>query len=82
VTRTLLNRLAPELAIVSVGSDNPFGHPHREVLDLLQQAEVPVLRTDEQGWVALRLGSWGLAAETQYGLNGDGLAGEGPAGAR
>lgn len=33
---TLLAQIDPEVSIVSVGRDNPFGHPHRAVLDRLR----------------------------------------------
>jgi len=41
--------VAPRLAVIQVGADNPFGHPSPEVLKRL--AGVPVYRTDKQGRV-------------------------------
>lgn len=41
--------VAPEIAVISVGAENRFGHPAPEVLARL--AGVQVLRTDEQGRV-------------------------------
>lgn len=41
-----LDRIMPDLAIISVGYNNRYGHPHNEVLDLLNQKNIPVLRTD------------------------------------
>lgn len=49
-----LAAVAPELAVVSVGLDNPYGHPHEEVLDRLRAADVPVRRTDEDGSILIR----------------------------
>lgn len=43
----------PQYAIISVGADNQFGHPHQEVLDILQSFAVNVLRTDQQGTIVL-----------------------------
>lgn len=49
----LLEKSKPEIAIISVGKDNHFGHPHVQVLQLLQDNMVQILRTDESGDVIL-----------------------------
>ena len=41
----------PEYAIVSVGTDNTYGHPHEEILSRYADAEIPLFRTDELGHV-------------------------------
>ena len=41
----------PEYAIVSCGKDNSYGHPHREIVKLYQDADIPMLRTDELGTI-------------------------------
>ena len=43
----LLDRTAPSLAVISVGSDNPYGHPTPDTLFTLAEHGVPTLRTDE-----------------------------------
>lgn len=43
-------------AIISAGADNHYGHPHQEVLNFLQQQQIAVYRTDQQGALCLRLG--------------------------
>jgi competence protein ComEC len=35
--------------VISAGADNPFGHPHPEVLQRYADHEITVLRTDELG---------------------------------
>lgn len=50
----LLERTAPEVALVSVGRRNRFGHPHPEVLERLEGAGVRVLRTDREGTVSVK----------------------------
>jgi competence protein ComEC len=47
----LLARAAPELALVSVGRGNRFGHPSPAVLARLRRAGVEIHRTDEEGHV-------------------------------
>ena len=57
----LLDRTGPQLAVISVGADNPYGHPTPETLSALAEHRVPTLRTDEDGEVtidATRRGWW------------------------
>lgn len=44
-----LNEVMPQYAIISVGEDNSYGHPHDEVLSRLRDADVTVYRTDSDG---------------------------------
>lgn len=50
-TPAFLEAVAPELAAVSCGVRNRFGHPHPETLQTLATAGVPLLRTDRGGAV-------------------------------
>lgn len=50
-TYRFLYEIDPEAAVISCGRDNSYGHPHREVMKLLKDAEVPVYRTDEMGTI-------------------------------
>lgn len=45
--------LRPELAVISVGAENGYGHPGKNVLDILSSAGSTVLRTDELGSIAV-----------------------------
>jgi competence protein ComEC len=51
----LLATVHPRYAVISVGARNVYGHPRREVLERLQQAEVKTYRTDEDGAVSFYL---------------------------
>jgi len=53
-TPQFLAAVQPRLAIISVGLDNPYGHPSPELLERLQQAGVRILRTDRDGAVHVR----------------------------
>jgi competence protein ComEC len=44
----------PELAVVSLGVGNGFGHPHAQPLALLERRGIPLLRTDRDGTVTIR----------------------------
>lgn len=45
---------SPEYAIISAGKDNRYGHPHQEVLDILNKFEIQILRTDESGTILMK----------------------------
>ncbi|OGM75042.1 hypothetical protein A2382_02160 [Candidatus Woesebacteria bacterium RIFOXYB1_FULL_38_16] len=49
LTKGFLEKVNPKVATISVGKDNSFGHPHKEILDLLKKKQIIILRTDEQG---------------------------------
>lgn len=44
-----LDKVNPEDAVISVGKDNSYGHPNEEVLSLLKEKNINILRTDERG---------------------------------
>lgn len=52
-SRELLEAWRPQLALVSAGRGNTFGHPAREVVERLEQAGARVLRTDRDGQITL-----------------------------
>lgn len=47
----MLEKLQPEVALVPVGRNNRYGHPAKEVIDLLEEYGVKVYRADEDGAV-------------------------------
>ena len=42
---------SPRYAVISVGADNSYGHPHEQTLSRLRDADVTVYRTDECGTI-------------------------------
>ena len=48
-----LAAVSPALAVYSAGADNAYDHPHPEVLERLQAADVEVYGTDTHGTVAI-----------------------------
>lgn len=44
---------SPEIAIISAGADNRYGHPHARVLEALKEAQI--LRTDKHGCIIIHL---------------------------
>jgi len=49
----LLDRTAPRIAVISVGVDNPYGHPTSATLAELARHGVQTLRTDRRGTIEL-----------------------------
>lgn len=49
----LLDRIRPQLAVISVGEDNAYGHPTRGTLSTLAGHGVPTLRTDQDGTIVI-----------------------------
>jgi competence protein ComEC len=62
----LLDRTAPKLALISVGADNPYGHPTVATLATLAAHHVPTLRTDRDGTIVLDVSR----ATVKIGANG------------
>jgi len=52
LTEQFLRNFTPEIAVISVGK-NQWGHPHEEVIRLLNDQGVKILRTDLDGEVAV-----------------------------
>ncbi|OGY41399.1 MAG: hypothetical protein A2Y82_00225 [Candidatus Buchananbacteria bacterium RBG_13_36_9] len=52
-TAEYLDAVKPQFAVISVGENNNFGHPHLRTLDNLQKRQIEILRTDYSGTIAL-----------------------------
>ncbi|MCI9177125.1 MAG: MBL fold metallo-hydrolase [Clostridia bacterium] len=44
-----IQKIAPQIAIISVGKQNSYGHPDKEVLERLEKIGSKIYRTDEVG---------------------------------
>jgi competence protein ComEC len=49
-----LSQVRPEVAVISLVADNPYGHPHKEALARLNAAGPVLYRTDSDGTVLVR----------------------------
>lgn len=54
----------PDYAVISVGEGNSYGHPHKETLSLLEDADLKVYRTDDNGDIIVRSDGKRLSFET------------------
>jgi competence protein ComEC len=50
-TAAFVNAVNPQIAIIQVGAENDYGHPHQEILERL--ADRLILRNDQQGRIHL-----------------------------
>ena len=46
-----LDQLQPDYCVISLGADNSYGHPHKEVIKRLNKLDTTVYRTDISGTV-------------------------------
>ncbi len=60
-----LAQVRPEMGVIFVGEDNPYGHPHKETLNLLKKSGVTVYRTDRDGTVVVRTDGLSYSVKTQ-----------------
>ena len=45
----------PEIALISLGATNKYGHPNEETLEILERHGVKIYRTDESGTISLTI---------------------------
>lgn len=50
-----LDAVSPRYAVISVGDNNKYGHPHKETVEKLARAGVILLRTDEDGSIQITM---------------------------
>jgi competence protein ComEC len=53
-TEELLEAIKPKYALISLGKNNLYGHPHQDVINRLEQRRITIFRTDHHG--AIRYG--------------------------
>lgn len=52
-TEEFLEEVSPRYAVISCGTDNDYGHPHKETINLLEDFNVEYYRTDLQGTITV-----------------------------
>jgi len=53
-SKVFLSAVDPKYAIISAGKDNKYGHPHKEVTDLLALLKIPPFITEERGTIVFK----------------------------
>ena len=68
VTPAWLATTKPEVVVISLGEGNSYGHPHPAALRYYQAGNRQVYRTDQHGWVAIKVDPQGrYTIETEKG---------------
>lgn len=49
-----LNAVKPKVAVISSEEGNSYGHPHREIIEILEKNNIDILRTDTLGTIVLK----------------------------
>ena len=65
-----LERVHPQVAVIPVGVDNPYGHPAEATLAALHQAGVVVYRTDRDGDILITSDGISYKVQTARGQGG------------
>lgn len=65
-TEAFLQAVNPQVAVISCGKDNSYGHPHEETMQRLQEKAMTIYRTDEDGTILATCD--GTSIEWQTGL--------------
>jgi competence protein ComEC len=55
LSKNVLLLADPTIAVISCGKNNSYGHPAREVLDMLKAAKIKVRRTDKEGDIIFKI---------------------------
>ncbi len=50
-----LSAVKPEIALISCAQKNSYGHPHKELLERLEEVGTKVFRTDESGAIEIKI---------------------------
>ena len=53
-SKEFLDKVSPKTAIISVGKNNDYGHPHKEILAEFKKRSYTVYRTDIDGTIVLQ----------------------------
>lgn len=66
-TDFLLNKTNPKYAVIQVGENNSYGHPHKETMEKLESRGIEVHRNDECGTIVFTSTGDGLEVDCKKG---------------
>ena len=59
-----MDRVNPDICIISCGKDNDYGHPHREVISYLKDRSIPYYITHEAGSISIAFSKKSIVSPT------------------
>ncbi len=65
IQKAFLASAEPNVAIISCGKDNSYGHPHEETIDYLKKNKIEYYRTDYSGNIVFNCNDKGYAIECE-----------------
>ena len=63
-SQSFLDQVKPQIAVISVGKGNKYGHPKQVILDRLNKMEIKIYRTDESGNILVTSDGSNIQVET------------------
>lgn len=78
-TYPFLREIYPQYAVISVGTDNSYGHPTEAALSRLRDADIKVYRTDLQGDIICTSDGSNVSFSVEKNADADTLAPQAPA---
>jgi competence protein ComEC len=71
-SQAFYDAVSPSLGIISCGAGNDYGHPHQEILDLIQREGLTTYRTDVSGTIVVTTDGETWSVTTAPSVNSDG----------
>ena len=62
-SEAFLDAASPSIAVIQVGKNNLYGHPHEQTLQRLSERGIKVLRTDLNGAIGIDIRHRGIKAD-------------------
>ena len=66
-SKPFIDKINPEYAVILVGEDNKYGHPHKETMDILKEKSIEIHRSDECGDIIFTSTGNGLEVDCKKG---------------
>jgi len=57
LTKNFVETIKSKIAVISVGKNNPYGHPAKKILEMFQAKKIKIKRTDEKGDIIIKIRS-------------------------
>ncbi|HLR21078.1 MAG TPA: ComEC/Rec2 family competence protein [Tissierellaceae bacterium] len=69
-TEDFLNEVNPSIGVISVGKDNKYNHPNKDILERLDEKDIKVFRTDVDGDIIIKSDKSNIILQDGSSING------------